>query len=67
MRIWKVLSSRHSGSVALAAAAVASGVAWYLGDAGVTGMPPEWLILLLGCGAAALLNHFRDEDTQPDE
>lgn len=54
--------NKHAGSWALVAGAVTSATMWYLGDAGVTGMPPQWLIWLVACGAAVALNHVTGED-----
>lgn len=60
--LMQTFQKKHAGSWALVAGGVVSALMWYLGDAGVTGMPPQWLIWLVACSAAVALNHLTPDE-----
>lgn len=57
-RLKTLLQHRQSSSVAVAAA-VAAGL-WYLGDAGVTGQAPQWVLVAAAFAVAVLFNEITD-------
>jgi len=63
----RIAGHKHSGSISVAAGALAAVVAWYLGDVGITGSPPQWIIMLIACAVTIVLNHITsDNDSSSD-
>lgn len=58
-RLKTLLEHPQSSSVAVAAAVAA--ILWYLGDAGVTGQAPQWVLVAAAFSVAALFNAITSE------